>query len=74
MGTAKKWILTANAFDDTLLRNAVAFSIAKMLGLDYTPDVQFVDVYANGKFLGNYLLSEKIEIGKNRINISGAFI
>lgn len=70
MGTAKKWILTANAFDDTLLRNAVAFSIAKMLGLDYTPDVQFVDVYANGRFLGNYLLSEKIEIGKNRINIS----
>lgn len=70
MGAAKKWILTANAFDDTLLRNAVAFSIAKMLRLDYTPDVQFVDVYANGRFLGNYLLSEKIEIGKNRINIS----
>lgn len=70
MGAAKKWILTANAFDDTLLRNAVAFSIAKMLGLDYTPDVQFVDVYANGRFLGNYLLSEKIEIGKNRINVS----
>lgn len=70
MGTAKKWVLTANAFDDTLLRNAVAFSIAKMLGLDYTPDVQFVDVYANGSFLGNYLLSEKIEIGKNRININ----
>ncbi len=70
MGAAKKWILTANSFDDTLLRNATAFSIAKMLDLDYTPDVQFVDVYANGRFLGNYLLSEKIEIGKNRINIS----
>ncbi|MCI8267862.1 MAG: hypothetical protein HFH78_15760 [Lachnospiraceae bacterium] len=69
MGAAKKWILTANSFDDTLLRNAVAFSIAKMLRLDYTPDVQFVDVYANGRFLGNYLLSEKIEIGKNRINV-----
>ncbi len=69
MSAAKKWILTANSFDDTLLRNAVAFSIAKMLRLDYTPDVQFVDVYANGRFLGNYLLSEKIEIGKNRINV-----
>ncbi|MDE7324493.1 MAG: CotH kinase family protein [Lachnospiraceae bacterium] len=69
MGAAKKWILTANAFDDTLVRNAAAFSIAHMLGLDYTPDVCFVDVYMNGNFIGNYLLSEKVEVGKNRVNI-----
>lgn len=69
MGSAKKWILTANAFDDTLLRNATAFSIAHMLGLDFTPEVCFVDVYMNGDFMGNYLLSEKIEVGKNRVNI-----
>ncbi len=69
MGSAKKWILTANAFDDTLVRNATAFSIAHMLGLDFTPDTCFVDVYINGNFIGNYLLSEKIEVGKNRVNI-----
>lgn len=69
MGAAKKWILTANAFDDTLVRNATAFSIAHMLSLDFTPDVCFVDVYMNGAFMGNYLLSEKVEVGKNRVNI-----
>lgn len=69
MGEAKKWVLTANAFDDTLIRNAVAFSIAGGLGLAYTPDAQYVDVYENGRFLGNYLLSEKIEVGRNRVNI-----
>lgn len=69
MGLAKKWILIANAFDNTLLRNTMAFSIAKLLNLAYTPDAQYVDVYANGNFTGNYLLTEKIEVGNNRVAI-----
>lgn len=70
MGEDADWILTANAFDNTLLRNALAFDIAKKLGLAYTPDVRYTDVYVNGNFAGNYLLSEKVEIGKNRVNIT----
>ncbi len=69
MGSAKKWILIANAFDNTLLRNTTAFAIAKLLNLAYTPDAQYVDVYANGNFLGNYLLTEKIEVGKKRVSV-----
>jgi len=69
MGSAKKWILIANAFDRTLLRNTTAFSLAKLLDLAYTPDAQYVDVYANGNFVGNYLLTEKIEVGKNRVSV-----
>lgn len=69
MGASKKWVLIANAFDDTLLRNTTAFSIAKLLKLAYTPDARYIDVYANGNFLGNYLLCEKIEVGKNRVNV-----
>ena len=70
MGEDADWVLTANAFDNTLLRNALAFDIAKKLKLAYTPDVKYTDVYVNGNFVGNYLLSEKIEIGKNRVNIT----
>lgn len=70
MGEDKHWLLLANAFDNTLLRNTVAFDIAKELGLSFTPDAEYVDVYANGVYMGNYLLTEKIEIGDNRINIS----
>ncbi len=69
MGEAKKWILTANALDDTLLRNTTAYTIARLLNLAYTPEAQYVDVYVNGGFIGNYLLCEKIEIGKNRVDI-----
>lgn len=70
MGEDKHWLLIANAFDNTLLRNTLALDIAKGIGLSFTPDAEYVDVYANGEFLGNYLLIEKIEIGENRVNIS----
>ena len=70
MGEEKQWILLANAFDQTLLRNTVALTIAEELGLTFTPDSEHVDVYANGEYIGNYLLTEKIEIGKERVNIT----
>lgn len=70
MGEAEKWVLTANAFDNTLLRNMLAFDIAKDLKLQYTPRVKYTDVYVNGNFVGNYLLSERVEIGKSRVNIA----
>lgn len=70
MGEDKHWILLANAFDLTLLRNKVALEIADAFELAYSPEAEFVDVYANGEFVGNYLLTEKIEIGENRVNIT----
>lgn len=69
MGKASKWNLVSNTFDNTLMRNMIAFEIAKDMGLVYTPDAVFTDVYANGEFIGNYILTEQIEIEKNRINI-----
>ena len=69
MGADKQWLLLANAFDSTLMRNTIAFDIAKELGVSFTPDSEYVDVYANGQYIGNYLLTEKIEIDKERVNI-----
>ncbi len=37
MGAAKKWILLANAFDPTFLRNDAILTLAEQLGLAYTP-------------------------------------
>lgn len=70
MGEDKKWILIANAFDNTLMRNTIAFDIAKELGMSFTPDSEYVDVYVNGQYIGNYLLTEKIEIDRERVNIT----
>lgn len=70
MGEDKQWILLANAFDSTLMRNTLAFDMAEELGMYFTPDSEYVDVYVNGEYIGNYLLTEKIEIDKERVNIS----
>ncbi len=67
MGEAKKWILLANYWDKTLMRNAMTYSLANKMNQGFSVEYQFVDVYLNGQYQGNYLLTEKIEFGKERI-------
>ncbi|MBR6505267.1 CotH kinase family protein [Candidatus Saccharibacteria bacterium] len=69
MGKAKKWILLANYFDATSLRNDIAFYLEKVLGEAYALEGRFVELYVDGKCLGIYYLTEKIEIGKERVNL-----
>ena len=69
MGDSKKWALVPNTQDPSLMKNIVCFSLAEDAGLDYTPQVQPVDVFRNGVYHGTYLLSTKIEVSKNRIGI-----
>lgn len=67
MGAGKNWILIANAFDETMLRNLITFDMARELNVPYTPEAKHVNLYINGEYRGLYLLSEKVEIGENRI-------
>ena len=69
MKESKKWCLLANDFDQALLRNKFIFDIAEEAGMAFTPDHEFADVYENGRYIGNYLVTSKIEIAKNRIDI-----
>lgn len=70
MKEAKKWIFLANYYDRTLIRNAVAFEIARKTKLEWTPNGMFAEIFLNKKFLGNYYICEKIQINKNRLNIN----
>ena len=70
MGAAKKWCLLANAIDPTLLRNAAAYSLAQKTAIPYTVEYQMADLFVNGDYLGNYMLTEKVETGKERVDIS----
>lgn len=70
MPKAKKWTLLANYRDRTLIRNALAFEIARQTDIGWTPQGRFVDLIVNRKFLGNYYVCEKIEIKKNRLNLN----
>ena len=67
----KRWCLLANFMDRTMMRNDVAFEIARhMSALDYTPRGQFVELFLNGVHQGNYYLCEQIKVDEHRVNIA----
>lgn len=76
MGAAENWVLLANAFDNSHLRNKIVCDFAAQTELPYTPECQWVDLYLNGEYAGLYLLSEQNEIHPQRIAIpsSGSFL
>ena len=73
MGKAKKWVLLANDNEDTLINNQLSYDFAKYIGVQYQVIGKPVDVYANGKYMGNYLLTEKVEIKSNRVAINDSY-
>lgn len=70
MGAAKKWILLANAMDQSQIKNKFAYDFAKEIGLPFSPESQWVDLYLNGSYAGLYLLCERNEIHPQRVDIS----
>ena len=37
--------------------------------MKYTPSARYVELFINGDYKGTYLLTEKVEISKNRLDI-----
>ena len=70
MGSAKGWCLLANYTDTSLLRNQIVYNLAEETGIPFTMDSRSVDLYLNGKYNGTYLMTEKVEIDKNRVNVT----
>ena len=69
MSADRDWVLLASYGDKTMIRNALAFEMSRILGMEYTPCYGYVEVVLNGDFLGNYMLCEKIEVAKERLDI-----
>jgi len=69
MGKAKKWSLLANAFDKSLIRTKVAMELGILLGVPYTSQSKYIDLYLNGRYMGSYLAIESVETGDTRVNI-----
>ncbi len=65
----KSWILLANMFDKSMIRNYLALTLARDMGMTWTPECRFVDVYVDGEFMGNYLLTEAITDGASTTDI-----
>ena len=69
MEAEKDWILLANYLDGTHLMNAVGMKIGQLLEMPFTNNIIPVEVTLNGTYLGAYMLTEQIEVKKNRVDI-----
>ena len=72
------WVLYAPSnFDPALINNAFAHQLSRDIGR-YSPRTRFVEVYLvtrgvapldNGSYMGVYILEERIELGKDRVDV-----
>ena len=69
MGASKEWVLLANLFDKSNIRNKFVYDLAARIGLEYSPESVFADVYIDNEYRGVYQLCEKIQVGKERVDI-----
>lgn len=70
---SKSWCLLANNADESMLRNALTYDLANELGLPYAPEFRFVDIYDNNRYLGSYLITEKVDVGSKKLIKGEAF-
>ncbi len=66
---AKSYALIANYIDATLMHNAAAFEMARMMGCPYTNHSIPVNVVLNGVYRGSYMLTEKIGMNSGSVDI-----
>ena len=65
----KKWVLLAELSDKSLIRNKIAREIANISRFDYVPQAEYSEVFINEQHVGAYLIGQKVEESKNRVNI-----
>ena len=65
----KKWTLLANHADKSLMRNALTSLMGEFAGLKFNPAAKFVDLTLNGQYVGNYQLSDQVDVRPHRVNV-----
>ncbi len=70
MGAAKKWTLITVSSDKSMMHNYLTQKMAAAMGLPYTCENEYVDVVVNGEYRGTWVLTERIQIHEERIDIS----
>ena len=67
---AKKWVLINSYRDKTLLRNPIAWAMAKRANMKWTPWSQVIDLVVNGDYRGTYTLADHVDVHEGRIEIT----
>ncbi len=66
----RKWNLLSTYFQNDLIRSKIVFDMAEYLGMEFTPECTWVDLYCNGEYMGIYLLSEPVAVAEGRVDIT----
>ncbi len=69
MGKNNHYVLLANAYDRTFIRNRLVSYLSEKMGMEYTMQGVNIDLYMNDEYLGNYYLSEQVRFGTGRIEL-----
>lgn len=69
MRASNKWLLLANSYDSTKMANKLAYDTSEAIGMEYSIESDWVDVYADNSYLGNYLLCKEPDIGNDGLDI-----
>ena len=62
------WILNSLAYDQTGMRDVLAYELSESIG-QYAPRRVYCEVIINGDYKGLYVFMEKIKVDKGRVNI-----
>ena len=65
---AKEWILLNCPNLD--LNTVAGFKVCEIVGMEWTPECQFVNLIINDDYRGVYVMTEAVEKGKGRIDIA----
>lgn len=63
----KEWLLLACGNN---LQTEMGLLVNEMMGMPYTPQIQYINLIINGNYRGLYLCVESVKKGKSRVNIS----
>lgn len=64
-----RWRLLALWNEGSRMGDKIAMDLANELGLSYSTQGTWVDLYLNGEYRGIYLLTESVTVGEGRVNV-----
>lgn len=65
----ERWRLLALWREGSKMDNKIVMDMAQEMGLAYSTQGVWIDLYMNGEYRGNYLLTESVSIGEGRVDI-----
>ena len=70
MGADRRWTLLAMYADQSFVRDKTALDLGRQLdGMSWNPDSEYVEMFVNSEYQGAYLLTEKVDIDSDKVNV-----